>query len=39
MNDSALIFLLVTWSVISFFCFKFFIKVVRTPPRPGDDDD
>ncbi len=39
MNDTALTFMLVTWGVIAFFCFKFFIKVLRTPPRPDDDDD
>jgi len=33
MNGTALTFMLVTWSVIAFFTLKFFIKVVRTPPR------
>jgi hypothetical protein len=33
MNSTALVFMLSIWGVIAFFTLKFFIKVVRTPPR------
>jgi len=31
--------LLCTWAVVFFFTFKFFIQVLRTPPRADDPDD
>lgn len=33
MTTAAWILMLLTWSVISYFCWSFFLKVVRTPPR------
>jgi hypothetical protein len=36
MTGAAWVMLIVTWSVITFFTAKFFIKVVRTPPRQED---
>jgi len=39
MNGSAWAMLLCTWAVVFFFTFKFFIQVLRTPPRADDADD
>ena len=36
MTRSAWLMLIVTWGVVIFFTARFFIKVVRTPPRDGD---
>lgn len=38
MNDTALTFMLCSWGVIAFFTLKFFVKVVRIPPREDADD-
>lgn len=37
MNGTAWTMMLVTWAVILFFTAKFFIKVLRTPPKPDDE--
>jgi hypothetical protein len=39
MNATAWTMLLCTWAVVFFFTFKFFFKVLRTPPRGDDSDD
>ncbi len=44
MTTTALTMMLSAWAVISFFTIRFFIKVLRTPPKPepdsyGDNDD
>ena len=36
MTTNAWIMLAITWSVISFFTGRFFMKVLMTPPRPDD---
>jgi hypothetical protein len=36
MTRNAWIMLIVTWSVVIFFTARFFIAVVRTPPREDD---
>jgi hypothetical protein len=36
MTRNAWLMLIVTWSVVIFFTAKFFIAVVRTPPREDD---
>lgn len=36
MTRSAWLMLLVTWSVVIYFTVRFFVKVVKTPPREGD---
>jgi len=36
MSGSAWLMLVCTWSVILFFVAKFYIKVLRTPPREDD---
>lgn len=36
MTVAAWIMLAVTWSVIAVFTVRFFVAVVRTPPRDGD---
>jgi len=35
MTGSAWLMLIGTWTVIVFFTVRFFLKVVRTPPRDG----
>jgi hypothetical protein len=37
MSTSGLIMMLSAWSVISYYTIKFFIKVLRTPPKPEPD--
>jgi len=39
MNATAWTMLICTWAVITYFTVKYFVKVVRTPPRPDDSDD
>ena len=39
MTAAAWTMMLITWAVIIFFTGRFFIKVVRTPERMGDDGD
>lgn len=39
MSGTAWAMMLGTWAVITYFTAKFFIKVVRTPPRPDDEDE
>ena len=36
MTRNAWLMLIVTWSVVIFFTARFFIAVVRTPPREDD---
>ena len=38
MTPSAWIAMAVTMSVITFFTVKYFVMVLRTPPRPEDDE-
>jgi hypothetical protein len=38
MTSSAWLMLGITWAVIAFFTVRFFIKVLRTPPRPAGED-
>lgn len=38
MTPSAWIAMAVTMSVITFFTVKFLVMVLRTPPRPEDDE-
>lgn len=38
MTTNAWIMLGITWSVVIFFTAKFFIKVLKTPIRPDDDE-
>ncbi len=37
MSAAAWIMLVLTWTVVIFFTVKFFLKVVRTPPRPDGE--
>jgi hypothetical protein len=37
MTTTALATMLTAWAVIAFFTIKFFIKVLRTPPKPEPD--
>jgi len=44
MSTSALITMICAWTIILFFTLKFFIKVIKTPPKPepdsyGNNDD
>jgi hypothetical protein len=39
MSGAAWTMLICTWAVVAFFTIKFFLKVLRTPPRPDDPDD
>jgi hypothetical protein len=39
MNGAAWTMLICTWTVVTFFTIKFFLKVLRTPPRSDDSDD
>ncbi|MGQ0552765.1 MAG: hypothetical protein ACT4PU_06050 [Planctomycetota bacterium] len=34
MTTEAWTFMLVTWSIVVFFTVKFFLKVLKTPPKP-----
>lgn len=36
MSRNGLIMLVATWSVVIFFTLRFFLKVLRTPPREDD---
>ena len=38
MTGTAWAMLALTWVVVCFFTVRFFLKVVRTPPRPSDDE-
>lgn len=38
MTIAAWIFMLCTWAVIIYFCGKFFLKVLRTPPRQEEGE-
>ncbi len=37
MSTSALITMLCAWSVITYYAVKFFVKVLRTPPKAEPD--
>lgn len=37
MSTSALITMISAWIIILFFMLKFFIKVIKTPPKPEPD--
>lgn len=37
MSTSALITMISAWTIILFFTLKFFIKVLKTPPKPEPD--
>lgn len=37
MSTEALTFMLATWSVVAFFTIRFFLKVLKTPPREDAD--
>lgn len=36
MTGSAWLMLIITWTVVTFFTVKFFLAVLRTPPRDED---
>jgi hypothetical protein len=36
-SGTAWTMMLVTWAVICFYAGKFFLKVLRTPPKPDDE--
>lgn len=36
MTRSGLLMLIVTWGVVTFFMARFFLKVIRTPPREDE---
>lgn len=36
MTTAAWVMLVITWAVIATFTVRFFLAVVRTPPRDGD---
>lgn len=38
MTGTAWTMLALTWAVVSFFTIRFFLKVMRTPPSPSDDE-
>lgn len=37
MTTIALVTMLSAWTVIAFFTIRFFLKVLRTPPKPEPD--
>jgi hypothetical protein len=37
MTMSAVVMLVVTWAVIAYFTLRFFLAVLRAPPRDGRD--
>ena len=37
MTAAAWLMLMATWAVVSFFTVRFFLAVLRTPPREDDD--
>jgi hypothetical protein len=37
MSTTALIMMICAWAIILYFTIRFFVKVVKTPPRPEPD--